>query len=244
MRVLCVIPARYGSSRLPGKPLADIAGAPMVVRVLARAGQATRPDAVLVATDDARIVTAVEAAGGRAELTDPRHASGSARVAEIAARFPADIYVNVQGDEPCLDPAAIDAVVDGLAAHPDWDLASGYHALPGPPLDDPNTVKVVCAHDGRALYFSRCPIPYPRHGGGGCRIHLGLYAYRRDVLLSLSTLPASPLAEAESLEQLAFLQAGLTVGMVAVAAPAGPSVDTPEDLEQVRALYSSGLFEA
>lgn len=240
MRVLCVIPARHGSSRLPGKPLADIAGTPMVVRVLERARLSARADAVLVATDDARIVAAVEAAGGRAELTDARHGSGTARVAEIAARFPADIYVNVQGDEPCLDPAAIDALVAGLAAHPHWDVASCYHALAGPPPDDPNTVKVVCAHDGRALYFSRCPIPYPRHGGAGCRIHLGLYAYRRDVLLSLGALPASPLAEAESLEQLAFLQAGLTVGMVAVAAPAGPSVDTPDDLERVRRLFDGG----
>lgn len=240
MRVLCVIPARYGSSRLPGKPLVDIAGLPMVVRVLGRAKRAARPDAVLVATDDGRILDAVAAAGGRAELTDPRHSSGTARVAEIAARFPADIYVNVQGDEPCLDPSAIDAVVEALAAHPDWDVASCYHALPDPPKNDPDTVKVVCTHDGRALYFSRSPIPYPRHGGAGCRIHLGIYAYRRDVLLSLDELPVSPLAQAESLEQLAFLQAGLTVGLVAVAAPAGPSVDTPWDLERVRALFGGG----
>jgi len=240
MHVLCVIPARYGSSRLPGKPLADIAGAPMVVRVLERARLSARADAVLVATDDRRIVAAVEAAGGRAELTDARHGSGTARVAEIAARIPADIYVNVQGDEPCLDPSAIDAVVTALAAHPDWDVGSCYHVQAGPPPDDPNTVKVVCAHDDRALYFSRCPIPYPRHAGEDCRIHIGLYAYRRAVLLSLGELPASPLAASESLEQLAFLQAGLTVGMVAVAAPAGPSVDTPEDLEQVRQRFGAG----
>ena len=240
MRTLCVIPARYASTRLPGKPLADIHGKPLIRHVYERAARAARSDGLLVATDDTRIRDAVLAFGGQVRLTRPDHPSGTHRVAEVAAAVPADIYVNVQGDEPCLDPADIDRLADALAAHPDWDVAS--LCCPGTPEDlrTPHVVKVVCAHDGRALYFSRAPIPYPREPGPAPLRHIGLYAYRREVLLHLDALPPSPLARTESLEQLQFLQAGLAIGMVRTGTSPGPSVDTPEDLEAVRTLLAPG----
>jgi len=238
MRTLCVIPARYASTRLPGKPLADIHGKPLIRHVYERAARAARSDGLLVATDDTRIRDAVLAFGGQVRLTRPDHPSGTHRAAEVAAAVPADIYVNVQGDEPCLDPADIDRLADALAAHPDWDVAS--LCCPGTPEDlrTPHVVKVVCAHDGRALYFSRAPIPYPREAGPPPLRHIGLYAYRREVLLRLSALPPSPLAQTEALEQLQFLQAGLVIGMVRTDSLPGPAVDTPEDLEAVRVLLA------
>lgn len=238
MHALCVIPARYASSRLPGKPLADIHGQPMIRRVYERAAQARSLDGLLVATDDPRVRDAVLAFGGQVRLTRPDHPSGTHRVAEIAESVPADLYVNVQGDEPCLIPGDIDRLIRALARHPDWDLASLCHAAGDEILDNPHAVKVVCAHDGRALYFSRAPIPYPREAGAPPLRHIGLYAYRREVLTALAALPASPLARAESLEQLQFLQAGLTIGMVRTETPPGPAVDTPEDLELVRRLLA------
>ncbi len=238
MRTLCVIPARYASTRLPGKPLADIHGKPLIRHVYERAALAARCDGLLVATEDTRIRDAVLAFGGQVRLTSPDHPSGTHRVAEVAAATSADIYVNVQGDEPCLDPADIDRLAEALAAHSDWDLAS--LCCPGTPEDlhTPHVVKVVCTHDGRALYFSRAPIPYPREAGPPPLRHVGLYAYRREVLLRLSALPPSPLAQAEALEQLQFLQAGLVIGMVRTGSLPGPAVDTPEDLAAVRALLA------
>jgi 3-deoxy-manno-octulosonate cytidylyltransferase (CMP-KDO synthetase) len=238
MRAICVIPARYGSTRLPAKPLADLGGQPLIRRVYARAAKARTTAATLVATDDARIAAVITEAGGQAVLTSADLGSGTDRVAAVAARFPADIYVNVQGDEPFVRPADIDQAVRLLADHPEYAVASLCHAMDPALRDDPNAVKVVCAHDGRALYFSRAPIPYPRRGQPETLQHIGLYAYRRAFLLALASLPASPLAEAESLEQLRFLQAGVPLLMGRTTPLSGPSIDTPEDLERARTILA------
>lgn len=242
MRALCIIPARYGSTRLPAKPLADLGGQPLVRRVYARAAAATTTtEGTVVATDDARIVSVVMAGGGQAVLTRPDHASGTERVAEVAEKLAADIYVNVQGDEPFVRAGDIDRLVRLLADNPDYAVASLCHVIEPAERDNPNAVKVVCAHDGRALYFSRASIPYPRDGGAPETLqHLGLYAYRREFLLNLAELPDSPLATAESLEQLRFLQAGFSILMGRTTPPAGPSIDTPEDLERARAILARG----
>jgi 3-deoxy-manno-octulosonate cytidylyltransferase (CMP-KDO synthetase) len=238
MRAICVIPARYGSTRLPAKPLADLGGLPLIRHVYARAIEARTTAATLVATDDARIAAVITEAGGQAVLTSPDLASGTDRVAVVAAQFPADIYVNVQGDEPFVRAADIDHVVTLLADHPEYAVASLCHVMDPASRDDPNAVKVVCAHDGRALYFSRALIPYPRQGHPETLQHIGLYAYRSAFLLALATLPPSPLAEAESLEQLRFLQAGVPILMGRTAPLAGPSIDTPADLERARAIFA------
>jgi len=240
MCTLCVIPARYASTRLPGKPLADLGGVPLICRVYARAAAARTTSGTLVATDDDRIAAVVASHGGQALLTRSDHPSGTDRVAEIARITEAEIYVNVQGDEPFVRPADIDALVTLLETHPAYAVASLYHVMDPVTRDDPAAVKVVCAHNGQALYFSRAAIPYPRDGGSSETLqHLGLYAYRREFLLHLAELPDSPLARAESLEQLRFLQAGVPMLMGRTSPPAGPSVDTPADLAKARALLAA-----
>ena len=188
-KALGVIPARYASTRLPGKPLADIAGKPMIVRVLERARQATSLAEVVVATDDARIVDAVERYGGKAVMTPESLASGTDRVAWVASRRPADIVVNIQGDEPFLDPAAIDAAVALLVQDPAVPMGTLVRRLTNPEdLDNPNAVKVVRDAQGFALYFSRSAIPHHRDASDWLTDavyyqHVGLYVYRRDFLL-------------------------------------------------------------
>ncbi len=249
--VVGMIPARYASTRLPGKVLADLAGKPMIQRVYERCAEATLLDEVIVATDDERICAAVESFDGRVEMTDAGHCSGTDRLAEVASRHDCDIIVNVQGDEPMIDPRAIDAAVQPFIA--DEDLQMGTIATPIETLEehlDPSTVKVVVDTDGWALYFSRAPIPYfridtatpepempRRHPLSGLlpMKHIGLYVYRREMLLWYAAQEASALEQTEGLEQLRVLEAGRRIRVVVVDySPIG--VDTPEDLEKVREL--------
>lgn len=237
-RVVAIIPARYESTRLPGKPLADLGGQPMIQRVYARAARAAGVERVLVATDDARIRAAVEGFGGEVVLTRREHRTGTDRIAEVAAALDAEVIVNVQGDLPLLDPDMVAAAVAPLR-----DDAGLPMATISAPLrtraerDDPNVVKVVTDRDGHALYFSRSPLPYHRDGGVAAdlgRKHIGLYVYRRDFLLRFAALPPTPLEQAEQLEQLRALEWGVRIKVIAVDG-ASIEVDTPRDLERARA---------
>lgn len=231
MTVIAVIPARYASVRFPGKPLAPLAGRPMVVHVLETVRAAKRVDRVLVATDDARIAECVQAAGGEAVLTSPEAASGTDRIAEVARRYPADVYLNVQGDEPLMPAENVDRAVAALTDGAGRELATLAFPMGPEGVGDSNTVKVAVAHDGRALYFLRSPIPYYRQGTPAYRKHLGIYAYRAKALAAVAALPPSPLERAESLEQLRWLEAGCTI-WVGEAAGDSIGVDTPADLVQ------------
>lgn len=231
MTVIAVIPARYASVRFPGKPLAPLAGKPMIVHVWEAARAAKRVDRVLVATDDARIADCVRAAGGEALLTSPDAASGTDRVAEVARKVPGDVYLNVQGDEPLMPAANVERAVAALVDAPGRALATLAYPLPAEAAGDPNTVKVAVARDGRALYFSRSPIPYYRQGPPAYRKHLGIYAYRASTLAEVAALPPSPLERAESLEQLRWLEAGHSI-WVGEAAGDSIGVDTPADLAE------------
>ena len=247
-----VIPARYASTRLPAKPLADIGGMPMVVRVLERvAGVGAE---TWVATDHPDVADAVRAAGGQALMTRADHPSGTDRLAEVAqARGWADedIVVNVQGDEPLIDPATVRAVANALAEAPEAAIATAAHPL-GDAAEafNPNVVKVVCDAAGRALYFSRAPIPWARDAWGQARDalpaglpmlrHVGLYAYRVGFLRRYAELTPSPLEQWEALEQLRALWHGYRIRVLELDYAPAAGVDTPEDLERVRALYASG----
>lgn len=237
MRIIGVIPSRLGSTRLPRKPLALIAGVPMVRRVYEGARGCGRLTSLLVATDSREILDYCASAGIPAELTSPHHVSGTDRIREIADRFDADLYVNIQGDEPMVTAAHIESLVGPFFA--DSGVEVSTLALPLAPerADDPNTVKVVTRRDGRALYFSRSRIPFDRDRAGiGCRKHLGFYAYRREALRRFSQLPPSPLETAERLEQLRFLENGVEIH---VAESPGDtwSVDTAEDLARVEEYF-------
>lgn len=252
MAIVAIIPARFASTRLPGKPLSLIHGKTLVERVHERAHAARTVDRVLVATDDERIVAAVRAFGGEVRLTSREHASGTDRLAEVAATLDAELVVNVQGDEPLLDPGDIDAATAALVADPAASIATlSAPLLSTEQMLSPSVVKVVTDVRGYALFFSRAPIPHVRQpaAGGACpaaeavrlrlaRKHLGLYAYRREALLRFAALPPAPLERAESLEQLRALHHGLRIRVVPVDHDAGAAVDTPEDLERVRALLA------
>ncbi|MDQ2970006.1 MAG: 3-deoxy-manno-octulosonate cytidylyltransferase [Acidobacteriota bacterium] len=231
MKIVGLIPARYASIRFPAKALALLAGRPMVLHVLEAARAARRLDRVAVATDDERIAETVRAAGGEAVMTSPDCSSGTDRLAEAAGAIPADVYVNVQGDEPLMASENIDRAVDALLAAPGREIASVWVPLDAKESADANAVKVAVAQDGRALYFSRAPIPFPRSGPAVYRKHLGLYAYRAATLRKIARLPPSPLERAESLEQLRWLEAGYEIWM-AEAASDSIGVDTPEDLSR------------
>jgi 3-deoxy-manno-octulosonate cytidylyltransferase (CMP-KDO synthetase) len=236
--VLAVIPARFQSTRLPGKILADIAGRPMIEHVYRRAEAASHVHAVIVATDDERIAGAVRAFGGAALMTRVDHVSGTDRIAEVIATLPCRAVVNLQGDEPLIEPATIDAAVAPMLADPALEMSTV--SRPFASVDEfksPHVVKVVTDLSGNALYFSRSPIPYPResqHGvPPGAKAHVGLYVYRRDTLLKLAALPAAALEREESLEQLRALAHGIRIRVVDTEHVAA-GVDTPEDLERVR----------
>jgi len=186
MKIVGVIPARYASVRFPGKPLAPLAGKAMVLHVLDAASAARRLDRAVVATDDERIASAVRGAGGEAILTSSKAASGTDRLAEAASGLPADVYVNIQGDEPLMSPENIDRGIEALLAAPGREIATLAVGLPAGDAPDPNVVKVAVARDGRALYFSRAPIPYPRQGEPAYRKHLGLYVYRAETLARIA----------------------------------------------------------
>jgi 3-deoxy-manno-octulosonate cytidylyltransferase (CMP-KDO synthetase) len=239
---VAIIPARFHSTRLPGKALALIGGRPMVAHVAERTRRARGLARVIVATDDERIAAAVAGTGAEAIRTRSDHPSGTDRLAEVARDLDAAIVVNVQGDLPLLDPAMVEQLIARLEAEPGLPMAT----LASPIRDadewrSPHVVKVVIGADGRALYFSRSPIPHDRDGsrpGGepyGWR-HIGMYGYRREVLLRLAALPPSPLEQRERLEQLRALENGIAIGVVEwTAAEPLVEVDTAEDLEQARA---------
>ena len=241
-RTVAVIPARFASSRLPGKPLADIGGKPMIEHVYRRAAESRGIDAVVVATDDPRIAAAVEHFGGVVRLTREDHRTGTDRVAEIARDLSCEIVVNVQGDLPLIEPAMISEVLAPLASDPAVTMATLCRATGSrADIDSPHVVKVVVDNRGDALYFSRSPIPFRRHDGGAepCVYkHLGLYAFRRDFLLLFAALPQTPLERAESLEQLRALEHGYRIRTVTTRYES-IEVDTPGDLERVRQLVAT-----
>jgi len=244
LTALAVIPARYASSRLPGKPLVPLSGKPMIQHVWERARRAKKIPRVLVATDDERILRAVQEFGGEAVMTRSEHRSGTERVAEVAAGTlgrDAEIFVNIQGDEPLIDPAAIDTAVEILLSDPDARV--GTLAVPiVTPADvmDPNIVKVVLDFDDNALYFSRAPIPWVR-GDGERPVrsrhlkHLGLYVFRREALLEFETFPQGELEKLEQLEQLRWLENGYKI-RVAETTHDSVSVDVAEDVSRVEKL--------
>jgi 3-deoxy-manno-octulosonate cytidylyltransferase (CMP-KDO synthetase) len=248
--VTVIIPARYASTRFPGKPLVDLCGKPMIQWVYERSALCQLVDRVIVATDDDRIVRAVETFGGDVVMTSADHPTGTDRLAEVAAALDAQLIVNVQGDEPLIDPAMIRAAVAPLQADP--SIPMGTLKTPLASLEeylDPNVVKVVTDRQGFALYFSRAPIPFPRDSGDrldrgwpepAAARHIGLYVYRRDFLLRYPRLEATPLENRERLEQLRALEHGYRI-RVAETDLAGPGVDTPDDVERVRALLNSAL---
>lgn len=244
--VLAIIPARYHSTRLPAKALADIAGRPMIAHVFARAARAASLDAVIIATDDERIAEAAASFGAVAVMTSAAHASGTDRLAEIAASVPCDLLVNVQGDEPLLDPAVIDAVVAPMRQDPALEMATAARRLHhADEWSDPGTVKVVCDRRGRALYFSRAPIPHGRDRSAvaAARVHVGLYVYRRATLLRLAALPPGRLEQLEALEQLRALENG--IGIHVVETPfVSAEVNTLADLERVRQRFTTGAHDA
>jgi len=237
MPVIAVIPARYGSTRLPAKALVDIDGVPMVVRVWRQVSMARSIERVIVATDDERIAAPVRAAGGEAMMTSRAHQSGTDRIAEVARKVHADIYINVQGDQPFTDPRDLDAVVAPMLNDASIDMAT--LATPITDLEEfrnPTKVKVVCDTSGNALYFSRSPIPYGREIEGvppGALRHIGIYAYRRDFLLRFASLAPGKLEQLEKLEQLRALENGYRIRVVASVAPS-LEVDTAEDLAKAR----------
>ena len=239
-RAIIVIPARFASTRLPGKPLADICGKPMVQHVYERAKAAKGVADVIVATDDQRIVDAVQAFGGKAMMTSPDLKSGTDRVAAVARQTDADVYLNVQGDEPLIDPKAIESAIE-----PFRDASIQMSTLMTKLNDEsqynnPNTVKVVVDKVGYAIYFSRSLIPYPRNVKTQIYKHLGLYAYRKDFLLKLARWPQTPLELSESLEQLRVLENGHRIKVVETDYDS-VSVDTPEDLAHLnQIIYKQG----
>ena len=237
MKAIAVIPARYASTRLPGKPLLDICGKPLIQHVWETVSRARGLDEVVVATDDARIAHAVQAFGGKVCMTSPDCRSGSDRVREVAASLAADVYVNVQGDEPLLEASAIERLRDVFTEDASVQVATLCSRISEEQARSPHQVKVIRDHAGNALYFSRAPLPFVRESGESTEFlgHVGIYAYRTDALRGFASLPFSPLEQAEKLEQLRFLQAGIPVCVLEVP-PMGVGVDTPEDLERVRAV--------
>jgi 3-deoxy-manno-octulosonate cytidylyltransferase (CMP-KDO synthetase) len=246
-----VIPARYASTRLPGKPLADIAGKPMIVRVV-EAVTGCGADGIWVATDDQRVMDAVTAAGHQAVMTRADHPTGTDRIAEVAEQLgwgDDEIVVNVQGDEPLIDPALVTGVAQALGEDAGAAIATAAHTLTcAEEFFNPNVVKVVCDHAGRAHYFSRAPIPYARDAFAASRDslpegfpalrHIGLYAYRVSFLRRYGSLPPAPTEQWESLEQLRAMWHGYTIRVLTCAEAPAPGVDTPEDLERVRRLFA------
>lgn len=245
MKIVGIIPARYASTRFPGKPLHPIAGKPLIQRVVEQCRRAKSLSEVIVATDDARIAE-VAKQFCRVEMTREDHPSGSDRIAEVAARCECDAVVNIQGDEPLIDPAVIDAVAGALAPN---EMSTAATLIKHPDeYDNPNVVKVVVNAAGRALYFSRRTIPYLRDAAGRSTAeqlaafpflkHLGIYGYRRETLLRLVKFPMSPLENAEKLEQLRALENGIGIAVVKVDYDS-VGVDVPADVERVETLLRS-----
>jgi 3-deoxy-manno-octulosonate cytidylyltransferase (CMP-KDO synthetase) len=241
-KVIAIIPARFESTRLPGKPLADIDGKPMIQHVYERTAASDGVERVLVATDDERVRRAVLAFGGEAVMTAASHASGTDRIAEVASGLDDDIVVNVQGDLPALDPGMVSRAVAPMRADASLPMCTLSTAIRDEDeWRNPNVVKVVVGADGGALYFSRSPVPHHRDGPPASGVlgqrHIGLYVYRREFLLAFARLQPTPLERAERLEQLRALERGFRIRVVEVE-EAAIEVDTPQDLERARSLAS------
>ena len=242
-KVVALIPARLAATRLPNKPLADIGGKPMIQHVYERTKLARCVSDVFIATPDPEIFAATQRFGGKAIMTSAAHPTGTDRLAEAARTLPdtVEIIVNVQGDEPLIDPDTIDGVVAPLLADASLMMSSASCPLPEESWGDAARVKVVCDRRGNALYFSRSPIPYRREANAPVvpRLHLGLYAYRRDFLLIYAALPPTPLEQTEALEQLRALENGYRIRIVETD-HVPTAIDTPDDLARVRALFQHG----
>ena len=243
--IIGILPARWGSSRFPGKPLHLIAGKPLVQHVWEQCSKCTRLDDLYIATDDGRIFAAAESFGAKAIMTSPDHPTGTDRLAEAVRSLPhVDIIVNIQGDEPLIDPELVDELAAAMAADPTLDMATAANPLDpaDPAVQDPNVVKVVTALDGRALYFSRSPLPYFRNPVEGLPVyrHKGIYAYRRSFLERFVTWAPSPLEQAESLEQLRALENGASIKVLPTN-DTSPGVDTPEQAAHVESILTSQL---
>ncbi len=240
---IAVIPARYSATRLPGKPLVSLGGKPMIQRVWERASQAQRISRVIIATDDERIRQAAAGFGAEAVMTRSEHRSGTERVAEVAIHVsgqPEDVFVNVQGDEPLVEPEAIDTLVESIESEEGVAVSTLMVPIAKPAdIMDPNIVKVVLDFDGNALYFSRAPIPWVRDREAPVHVkhmkHLGLYAFKREALLDFPTLPVGDLERVEQLEQLRWMENGYKI-RVAETVHDSVSVDVPSDVERVEKL--------
>ena len=240
MKVLCVIPARYASTRLPGKPLALIAGKPMIQHVYERACHAVMPQEVVVATDSKIVADAVKEFGGKVMMTSPDHPSGTDRLAEVALSYPdIDVIVNVQGDEPMIPPEVIDRLAQAFADDNDLNMATLKTLMGEEDYNNPNAVKVVTDQNGYALYFSRSLLPYPRNRKVDFKVykHVGIYAYRRSFLLSYAAYEPTPLEQIEGLEQLRVLENGQRI-KVLESKFQGIGIDTQEDLDAINALFT------
>jgi 3-deoxy-manno-octulosonate cytidylyltransferase (CMP-KDO synthetase) len=237
MRIIGIIPARYGSTRLEGKPLKNILGKPMIQYVYTNVQNSKLIEDVIVATDDQRVLEAVEGFGGKAYLTSIDHTTGTDRIAEVAQKIEADIVVNIQGDEPLLDYRLIDEAIQPMIDDPDLPACTLCRPIESEAdLHSPHVVKAVFDLNGNALYFSRSLIPFPRkRDDSQAYEHIGIYVYRKDFLMRYVNLEPSPLEKTESLEQLRILENGYRLKLVVSSFPyAGISVDTAEDLELVR----------
>lgn len=235
MKVICVIPARYASTRLPGKPLKLIAGRPMIQWVYEQAKKAEIPTEVIVATDDVRVYDTVLAFGGNACMTRGDHPNGTSRLAEVAEKFPdADVIVNVQGDEPMIPPEIIDRLANAFAEEPELKMATMKAQMQESEYGDPSAVKVVTDQNGYALYFSRSLLPYPRNKSNLFKVykHVGIYAYTRTFLMQYAAMAPTPLEQVESLEQLRVLENGYKI-KVLESSFQGVGVDTQADLDAV-----------
>jgi 3-deoxy-manno-octulosonate cytidylyltransferase (CMP-KDO synthetase) len=242
MKVIGIIPARYGSSRLPGKPLKDLCGKPMIQHVYERAAKAHTIDHLVVATDDQRIIDAVVAFGGDAFLTSKDHKTGSDRIAEVAKHMDCDIVVNIQGDEPLISPQIIDEIVEVLINDISLGMTTGCYRITDEKLyDNPNVVKVVTDKNGNAMMFTRSLLPYPRNKEQFAAYeHIGIYAYTKEFLMTYVTLPETPLSFTESLEQLRVMENGYRIRVVNTKFPYNAlSVDTYEDLCEVERIMKS-----
>ena len=258
-KAVAIIPARYESSRLPGKALLEISGKPMICLVARQASRARNVERVIVATDDRRIISVVEASGFEAILTSSDHVSGTDRIAEVAAELDAEIIVNVQGDEPLIAPETIERAISALVNYPTAGIATTWEPIAEPEdVLNPDLVKIVVDARGRAIYFSRAPVPWPRdavrdHGTienallqepsllAAFRKHTGLYVYRREVLLQFTKWPQSVLERQESLEQLRALENDVEILAIEACTPS-IGVDTQEDLERIRKMVPSFGF--
>ncbi|MBQ9284184.1 MAG: 3-deoxy-manno-octulosonate cytidylyltransferase [Acidaminococcaceae bacterium] len=235
MKVICIIPARYASTRLPGKPLKLIAGRPMIQWVYEQAKKAEIPAEVIVATDDVRVYDTVLAFGGNACMTREDHPNGTSRLAEVAEKFPdADVIVNVQGDEPMIPPEIIDRLANAFAEEPELKMATMKARMQESEYGDPSAVKVGTDQNGYALYFSRSLLPYPRNKSNLFKVykHVGIYAYTRTFLMQYAAMAPTPLEQVESLEQLRVLENGYKI-KVLESSFQGVGVDTQADLDAV-----------